>query len=256
MPAERGDLTDDAILGGRLRLLQPRRGHRFGHDAVLLAAAVAARPGERAIDLGAGVGAAGLALAARVAGLSVMLADIDEGLARLAAENAARNGLADRVRALELDVTGPLRALAAAGLSPGSFDHVLMNPPFHDPARHKASPDAARRAAHVGGAALARWVKAAAWLLRPAGTLTFIQRADAMAQALSALESGFGDIAILPVHPKPKAPAIRLLLAATKGSRAPLRLLPGLVLNDASGQTTPEAEAVLREGESFRLTPG
>ena len=131
----RPDLTDDAVLGGRLRLLQPRRGHRVGHDAILLAAASAAAAGERAVDLGAGVGAAGLALAWRCSGATVRLVEIDPDLAALARENAARNGLAERVSAHALDVAGPADAFAAAGLAAGCADRVLMNPPFNDPVR-------------------------------------------------------------------------------------------------------------------------
>src|SRR6266568_6617680 len=91
------DMSEDAVLGGRLRLRQPKRGHRVGHDAILLAAACPARAGERVVDLGAGVGAAGLALALRVAGIEVALVEVDAGLARLAAQNAQINGLATRV---------------------------------------------------------------------------------------------------------------------------------------------------------------
>src|SRR5580692_7435772 len=98
------DVSEDAVLGGRLILRQPRRGHRFGHDAILLAAATAAQPGERAVDLGAGVGAAGLALARRIAGVAVTLVEVDSDLAALAADNAARNGLSSAVRAVCLDV--------------------------------------------------------------------------------------------------------------------------------------------------------
>jgi tRNA1(Val) A37 N6-methylase TrmN6 len=58
---------------------------------------------------------------------------------------------------------------------------------------------------------------------------------------------------LLPVHPKPDAPAIRILVRATKASRAPLELLPGLVLADALGRPTPEAEAVLRSGSGLTL---
>src|SRR6266508_1946551 len=99
MPADAraNDLTEDAVLGGRLRLAQPKRGHRVGHDAILLAAACPARAGERTVDLGAGVGAAGLALAARVDGVEVTLVEIDARLAALASENARRNGLGARV---------------------------------------------------------------------------------------------------------------------------------------------------------------
>ena len=159
------------MLGGRLVLRQPKRGHRVGHDAILLAAATAARPGEHAVDLGAGVGAAGLALAQRVAGLNVTLVEIDPALAALARENAARNGLADRVRAVALDVAAPARRFAARGIAPGSADRVLMNPPFNDPARQNVSPDprAGARACRPADA-LAQWVDArrAAAARRPA----------------------------------------------------------------------------------------
>ena len=145
-----GDVTEDAILGGRLRLRQPKRGHRVGHDAILLAAACPARAGERVVDLGAGVGAAGLALAARVPDTTVTLVEIDPELAALAAANAERNDLAGRVRVAILDVAAPARAFAAAGLAPESVARVLMNPPFNDPARQRASPDRRRRLAHAG----------------------------------------------------------------------------------------------------------
>jgi tRNA1(Val) A37 N6-methylase TrmN6 len=131
MRAERGGVTDDAILNGRLRLLQPRRGHRFGHDAILLAAATPAAPGDHVVELGAGVGAAGLALLARVPSIDVTLVEIDAELAALAVDNIARNGFAARARALPLDVAATPEQFAAAGLSAGSRDLVLMNPPFN-----------------------------------------------------------------------------------------------------------------------------
>jgi tRNA1(Val) A37 N6-methylase TrmN6 len=241
--------TDDAVLNGRLRLRQPARGHRFGHDAILLAAACPARPGEQVVDFGAGVGAAGLALAARVDGTMVTLVEIDPQLAALAAENAERNQLAERVRAVVFDIAATARAFAAAGLRPESVMRVLMNPPFNDPVRQRASPDRSRRLAHTEAkATLATWIKAAARLLRPRGTLSLIWRADGLRDVLEALASGFGAVTVLPVHPKPEEPAIRILVCATKASRAPFALLQGLSLADHSGRPTPEAEAVLRAG--------
>lgn len=247
------DFTEDAILGGALTLRQPRRGHRVGHDAVLLAAAAPARPGEHAVEFGAGIGAAGLALARRVAGLRVTLIEIHRGLATLAEENIAANRLSERVRAITLDVTAPARVFTAAGLPPGTAQCVLMNPPFNDPSRQNVSPDAQRRLAHAAPReTLAQWVRRASSLLAPSGTLTLMWRADGLADVLAALGRGFGGIAILPVHPKPGAAAIRILVGATKGSRAPLALLSGLTLNDADGRPTAEAEAVLRGGEALR----
>ncbi len=256
MAAERSErsFTDDHVLGGRLRLRQPARGHRVGHDAILLAAATPAVPGEVAVDLGAGVGAAGLALAQRVPGLVVRLVELDAQLAELALANAARNCLGERVRAHALDVTAPAAQLAAADLSPASADRVLMNPPFRAEGRAQASPDARRRVAHVAPpGALAIWLGTAARLLRRDGTLSMIFRADGLAELLGMIEPTFGAVTILPVHPKPAAAAIRVLVRAHKGSRAPLALLPGLVLNDADGRPSAAAEAVLREGAALPL---
>jgi tRNA1(Val) A37 N6-methylase TrmN6 len=248
------DFSEDGILGGRLMLHQPKRGHRFGHDAILLAAACPACRGDHALDLGAGVGAAGLALAKRVAGISVTLVEIDPQLSALAQANADRNGFSASIRTVALDVTGSRRAFAKAELVPGSAMHVLMNPPFHDEISHQASPDPERALAHVGASTtLAAWVTTAAWMLRPRGTLTLIWRADRLLDVLSALAKAFGGTAVLPVHGKPGRSAIRILLRAVKGSRAPLELVPGLVLNDASGRPTPEAQAVLRDGAPLSL---
>jgi tRNA1(Val) A37 N6-methylase TrmN6 len=256
-PAEaaRPDLTDDAVLGGRLRLVQKRRGHRTGHDAILLAAAVPARSGDRAVDIGAGVGAAGLALAARVPGVEVTLVEVDTELSALAAENIARNGLETRVRAVTVDVAAGADEFSARGLEPGFADHVLMNPPFNDPARQNLSPDPGRRSAHAAAAGtLGAWVEVAARLLHSAGTLTLIWRADGLGEALAALDGRFGGIAVLPVHGRADQPAIRVILCGSKGSRAPLALLPGLALNDENGRPTVEAEAVLRGGEALSVS--
>ena len=252
MPAE---VTEDAVLGGKLRLKQPRGGHRVGHDAILLAAACPARAGERVVDLGAGVGAAGLALARRVDGARVVLVEVDAALAALAAENAQLNGLGARVSAVALDVAAPARTFAAAGLAPESVTRLLMNPPFNDPARQRASPDRQRRLAHAGSSETLRaWIKTAARLLRPRGTLSVICRADRLAELLQALAPAFGAATVLPVYPGERQPAVRVLVRATKASRGPLMLLPGFLLNDPSGRPTAQAEAVLRGNGVLPLT--
>ncbi len=238
------EISEDAFLGGRLRLRQPMSGHRAGHDAVLLAAATPARPRDRVVDFGAGVGAAGLAVATRAAGVDLLMVERDESLANLARANADLNGIAAQV--CILDIAAGANAFAAAGLNPDSVDVVLMNPPFNDPARHRSSPDDVRRAAHMAEpATLETWIHAARRVLKSGGVLSLIWRGDALAEVLSALERGFGGVAIRPVHPDAGKPAIRVLVRAIKGSRAPLQLCPGLMLNDKSGQPTQEAQDIL-----------
>jgi tRNA1(Val) A37 N6-methylase TrmN6 len=245
------EVTEDAALGGRIRLRQPRKGHRFGHDAILLAAATDARDGDHIVDLGAGVGAAGIALAARLADIRVTLADNDPALVGLAEENIHLNQLSDRLNAVQVDVTSAW-ALSAAGLNAETVAGVMMNPPFNDPAVHRPSPDAARARAHVAQAdTLATWIGAAQRLLMPGGTLTMIWRADGVEELLAALGGAFGTISVIPVLPKPQAPAIRVLVRAVKGGQAPLATLPPLTLNDANNKPTAAAEAALREGAAL-----
>jgi tRNA1(Val) A37 N6-methylase TrmN6 len=238
------EVTEDAFLGGKLRLRQPKSGHRAGHDAMLLAAATPARSGDRVVDLGAGVGAAGLAVAKRVAGIGLVLVEIDPALAALARGNAASNGIA--AETIVLDVTSAADTFAAAGLAPDSIDVVLMNPPFNDPSRHQTSPNKAREIAHVAaGTTLEGWVHAGRRMLRSGGVLTLIWRAEGLAEVLVALGRGFGSLTILPVHGDARSPAIRILVRAVKGGKAPVRILAALVLNNEPGVSNKQVEDIL-----------
>jgi tRNA1(Val) A37 N6-methylase TrmN6 len=238
------DVTADAFLGGQLLLRQPKSGHRAGHDAMLLAAATPARPGDRVADFGAGVGAAGLAVAKRVSGIDLVLVEIDTTLAALARANAASNEIAADV--VMLDVESAADAFAAVGLLPDSADVVLMNPPFNDQTRHRASPDKVREVAHVARpTTLQNWVHAARRILKPKGTMTLIWRADGLAEVLAALERGFGSLEILPVHANVTAPAMRVLIRATKGGRAPTQIQAGVLLNDESGVPNKRVQEIL-----------
>ncbi|RXT53411.1 tRNA1(Val) (adenine(37)-N6)-methyltransferase [Bradyrhizobium betae] len=242
------DITEDAFLGGQLRLKQKRSGHRAGHDAILLAAATEAHAGDRVVDLGAGIGTAGLALARRVAGVKLSLVEIDPELAELARANAAANAIAAEV--MVLDVTADAQAFSIHGLGPDSVDVVLTNPPFNDPVRHRGSPDQMRHSAHVATEeTLHAWVHAARRILRSNGALTLIWRADGITDVLAALSRGFGSFVVLPIHGEAGRPAIRVLVRATKGGRAPTRLLPGLMLNEESRVPKKEVMDIL-EGRS------
>jgi len=242
--SDRSKFTEDAFLGGQLRLRQPKSGHRAGHDAILLAAATPAHSGDRVVDLGAGVGAAGLAVARRVQGIELVLVEIDAALAELARGNAASNAIAADI--VVLDVASEAGGFAKAGLPPDSVDVVLMNPPFNDPERHRASPDKAREIAHLATVTtLQSWIHTSRRILKSGGVLTLIWRADGLAEVLAGLGRGFGSLVILPVHADTVTPAIRVLIRATKGGKAPTRMLAALMLNNESAVPNKRVQDIL-----------
>lgn len=253
MPASRTNCAmddPDAWLGGRLHLHQPRRGsHRAGTDAVLLARLCEPPAGSVVCDVGAGSGAVGLSLAVCTQAGRVVLVERDPILAAMAGSNASLNGLADRVEVIEADVLAPAAARHAAGLLPNRVDLVLTNPPYFDRNRQRSSPVAGKAAAHSYEAGdLDAWLRTCVELLKPDGRIGMIHRADALPECLDALRNRFGDIRVRPVHAFAEAPAIRILITATKGSRAPFHLRPALVLQDAEGRFRPEVEALHRGG--------
>ena len=220
---------------------------------MLLAAATRARQSDRVVDFGAGVGAAGLAVARRVGAIDLVLVEIDAMLAALAKANAAANAIDADV--VVLDVEASAEAFAAADLRPDSVDVVLMNPPFNDSGRHRASPDKAREVAHVASAnTLHGWIHAARRVLKSNGALTLIWRADGIAAVLAALDRGFGSLEILPVHADVTTPANRILICAIKGGHAPARLHCALVLNDEPGVPKKEVQEILAGRRSLPLS--
>lgn len=238
---------EDRLLGGRLVLRQPARGHRAGTDAVLLAAAAPAEFAGLAVDLGSGVGTVGLALALNAPQARVRLVEIDEGTAQAARANVALNGLDARVTVTVADALASRAARVSACVAGADADLVLTNPPFAEAGAGRASPDPGRRRAHVmaqGGLDL--WIKAAADMLRPRGALVAIHRADALPALLAAMDRRFGAIVVLAVHPRAGEPAVRVLVRGVKASRAPFSIAPSLVLHGPDGGFTPEAEAIHR----------
>ncbi|MEL6765562.1 MAG: methyltransferase [Pseudomonadota bacterium] len=249
-----GALSEDRLLGGRVRLLQPKAGYRAATDPVLLAAAVAAKVGETVLELGIGAGAASLCLAARVPGLQLTGLEIEPGYAALSRANAAAAGVALEV--IEGDV-----AAMPAGLRARRFDHVIFNPPYH--AHGPASPIPVRDRAHreaAEGAGLTAWLVAALKRARPRGRITLIHRAERLPEILAALHGPAGGIRALPLTARAGRPAGRVIVTARTQVATPFALLAPLVLHAGAVHVldgddfTPEARAILRDGSALTLS--
>lgn len=239
------ELSDDKFLTGRLRLLQPLKGYRAATDPVLLAAACPAVAGESVLDLGCGAGAAALCLGLRVPGVALAGLELQAAYADLARRNADRNGIAFEVQ--EGDLARMPKALRR------DFDHVIANPPYYPPGGSPSPIEARARAMQVE-TPLADWVAAATRRLRPGGWLTLICGADGLPEVLAALQPKMGSAAVLPLAAREGRAALRVIVQAKKGGRAPFRLLAPFVIHQGAAHDgdresyTPAANAVLRDG--------
>lgn len=227
--------TIDAFHRGAFHIVQPKgRGHRSGMDAMLLAALVADERAIRVADLGAGAGAAGMAVASRLDRAVVVLFERSPDMADFArkslllSENAH---FAGRVSVLEADVTLTGKDRNEAGLLDDSFHHVIMNPPFND-ASDRLTPDALKAEAHAMTDGLfERWIRTAGAIMIPGGQLSLIARPQSIAEIIAACGRRFGGIEITPIHPREGENAVRILVTAIKGSRARLALRAPLTMH-------------------------
>ena len=240
--------TEDRLLDGRVRLRQPARGYRAGMDAALLAAACDAKPGQRVLEAGCGPGAALLAAAWRRPEARFTGVEREAEALALARENIALNDLADRVEAVPGDVA---QRFSTLGLAP--FDAALANPPFFDDPAALRGPAPEKAAAWMADEGLMAWTEFLGKAVREGGTVTVIHRADRLADLLSLLALKCGSFQVRPIHPFADEPAKRVLVRAIKTGKAPLQLLPPLVLHDrGGGKHRAEMEAILR-GEAALL---
>jgi tRNA1(Val) A37 N6-methylase TrmN6 len=241
--------SQDGFLGEKLRVRQPRDGFRSGHDAVLLAAASDPPQGGHIIELGSGAGVASLCFAARRTDAQITGLEIDPQMLTLAQNNAEANDLGARAHFKLADISGPFNDMH---LVANSYDEVIANPPFYKLGHVPELENDIKARALIGTeGTLDTWVKSAAALAKARGYVTFIHRADALAQLLTVMQRRLGDIHVLPVLPKPHKAATRVLIRGRRDARAPVTLLPPLVLQDMEGQPSPAAESVLRHGAAL-----
>lgn len=241
------ETTEDHILDGKVILTQPKDGYRAAIDPVLLAAAVRAEAGDRALDLGCGVGAAMLCLGTRIDGIEIDGLELQPHLAELAQANIQANGFEGRMRVINGDILSP-----PSELEEESYAHVFANPPYLSGDRGNHPPNESKKIAHVEtDADLEDWVDAALKFCRRKGSVTFIQRADRLAELLIGLEGRAGEITVFPLWPKEEENSHRVIVRARKGIKSPMQLMNGLTLHNEDGSYTDCADAALKGGALY-----
>ena len=247
-------LSEDAFLGGKLNILQPEKGYRAGIDAVFLAATIPATDGETVFEAGIGAGVVSLCLLARNPLLHVTGIEIATRYAVLCEQNAKRNNFSDHMHVITADVKDAMRRELAHMPEHGSFAHAFANPPYFEDGRVTPSPSILKATAHAFGPDdLDLWIKVMHAMVMLRGTVTLIHRAETLGKILSSMEGKFGDIRVAPLYARVGTAASRVIVQGIKGSRAPMQLLPGLVLHEDNSTFTPDADAVLRDGAAWRL---
>lgn len=238
------ETTSDAFLGGKVTALQPARGYRAGVDAVLLAACTPAKPAERVLELGCGVGVASLCLAARVPDLDTTGVELQPEYAALAAQNGVNVVTAD-LRSLPADIRNT------------QYHHVIANPPYFDRGTGSSAPNAGRDVAMGGDTPLAAWLDVAAKRLAPKGYFTMILRIERLPEVLTHLR--LGSVMVRPIAARVGQEPHLFLLQARHSGRAPFRLLAPLIMHDGTMHDvdrenyTPQVTGILRDGDFLPL---
>lgn len=241
------DTTTDAFLNGKVIAVQPAKGYRAGVDAVLLAACVPARSGERVLELGCGVGVASLCLAARVPDLEITGIEVQPDYAALAVTNNVNTLVAD------------LRALPDS-IRNNQYHHIMANPPYFDRSAGSAAPNTGRDIAMGGDTPLRDWLDVATKRLAPKGYFTLILRIERLPEVLSHLQGRLGSIIVRPICARDGQEPHLFLLQARHSGRAPFRLLPALIMHDGTMHDadrenyTDRLRGILRNGDALIIT--
>lgn len=236
------DITTDNFLNGKIKLRQSVKGLRATSDAVLVAAAVKAQKGHTVLDVGAGNGAIGLCISARVP-VQITALEIQENLVQLIQENAALND--QKITVISTDLfqrNDPLKGHL--------FHHVVTNPPFYDTtgaSRH--NPEQAK--AYMANFDLDKWLIYCLKHLCAKGTFTMIHRPEMLGEILMILEQKLGAIEIIPIYSKTGQPAKRIIVRGQLGSKKQTTLCPCITMHTQNDKPTPSAARLLRQGREL-----
>ncbi len=239
LPWNEQEETLDTLFGGRLKIIQKRKGYRFSVDALLLAHFAPRDLKGRILDLGTGCGIVPLILTKRHKGLKVIGVEIQSSLADLAKRNAALNRFSSRIEIWEKD----FKTLEREEWK-GIFDAVFSNPPYRQVGSGRINPRQEKALArHEIKATLKDVLQAAHLLLREKGRLLMVYPASRAVDLIQEMRR----IHLEPkrarfIHSHPKDEACLILVEAIKEGRAQIRVLPPFFLYDSANQYTPQAQ--------------
>lgn len=237
-------LTYDMFFGGALRIAQPRTGYRFSIDAVILARSLQPKPGDRILELGSGCGVIPLILAHRFADIRITGVEVQAELARIARRNIMENGMQDRIRILEMDMTDlEIDHIGAP------VHRVVSNPPYRAPASGRVNPDPQRAVArHEIRITAAEVIETAGRMLTDGGQLHLIHTAERLAEIFARMQSNGCEPKFLrAIQSRRTSDAKRVLITARKGGRGGIRLAPPLVVYEENGQYAEEVQQMFAE---------
>ena len=238
-----GELTRDTLFDGRLVCAQYKVGYRFSVDAVLAAGFCRPAPTDRILDLGCGSGVIGLILAFRHPGVRVTGLEVQEEMARLAADNVEVNGLTERMEVVQ----GSLRDIASL-LAPESFDLVVSNPPYRPAGGGRISRgDQRARARHELDANISEVAAAAAFAVKNRGQVVFVYPAARSLALVAALKDArLEPKRLQPVYGRPGSPEASLVLveALKNGGGEVALLAPFYTHTEHHGSFSPAMQAL------------
>jgi tRNA1(Val) A37 N6-methylase TrmN6 len=246
------EIIETSLLRGKVKLLQPKVGFHASIDTVFLAAAVTVKDRFKVLDVGCGVGSAGLCVLSRNKNISLTGIDIQRDLVDIAIQNAGLNDAAEQARFFQGDIQ------SEKIIPDNEFNAVIMNPPYLEAGTHTSSPEKIKATSHgegISGASLEDWVKYAHRKLKQGGHLTLIHRADRLDDVIVTLEKKrwFGSLIVYPLWSHAGEDAKRVIISARKERYAPLILKPGMVIHKTDGQYTEEANMILSEAAGIVL---
>jgi len=166
-----------------VRIIQPKKGHRFTTDSVLLARLSTPKKYAKVLELGTGSGIVSIILSKRIPSLRITAVEIQEDMAKLAERNVKLNDVEPNISVLNSDIKELSKTLPSA-----HFDYIVTNPPYRQPTSGRTSPDRTRSVSnHEFAVTINDIMKVSQHLLKVRGRISLIYTADRLADLFSAM---------------------------------------------------------------------